>query len=49
MRKEMVDAQLRLIQRLREDTAYTFKSLQKEADWLKYKLYFGRIKSNTVN
>ena len=33
----MEKAQLRLIQRLGEDTAYTFKGLHKEADWLKYK------------
>ena len=33
MKKE----QLKLLQRLGEDTAYTFKGLYKESDWLEYK------------
>ena len=36
----MEEEKLKLIQRLGEDTAYTFKGLYKESDWLKYRYQF---------
>ena len=37
----MEEGRLKILQRLGEDTAYTFKGLYKESDWLacQYKLY----------
>ena len=36
----MEEEKLKTMQRLGEDTAYTFKGLHKEADWLKHKYQF---------
>ena len=36
----MDEENLKILQRLGEDTAYTFKGLYKESDWLKYKYQF---------
>lgn len=38
--KFMEKEERKLVQRLGEDTAYTFKGLYKESDWLKYKYRF---------